>query len=179
MANDIAAAEDGSPVSLYAEAVGAAIRTIRERQKMSASKLARDAQISYTTLHHIERGRPADLKTLLAIAVALNVTIGEIVGIAEARDGGRASGEAVRPTRETSEPVARWGTDGERFALSAEQAAFLDKLCWSFLRAADATGRHSIRALLEDLAVAFGLALDRAAGESAKRAVANKRGSGR
>lgn len=60
-----------------------AIRAIRVRQHMSQSRLAAAAGISLRTLQDYEQGRKridgAKLKTLLSIANALGVCLGEII----------------------------------------------------------------------------------------------------
>ena len=161
-------ADETGSTALYAEALGSAIRDARKRLKLSATEVARRARVSYSTLHHIERGRAPDLKTLLAVAVAMGVSISELVTSAEGQQ--RKADEA--PIVRTTEP---WGFNGEEASISEDQREFLDRLAWAFLRAAHATNRGLTRAILEDLVIACGLAIDQQIGEEAKRAVIKRR----
>lgn len=166
-------AKDKEPIALYAEALGSAIQAARKKAGLSASEVARRARVSYSTLHHIERGRPPDFKTLLTLATAIGVTIPELVTSAENTGSSHA---LVTPAvvREPSEPY--WGSNGgQDFSVSEAQRVFLDHLGWALLKAARATNRGTTRAILEELVVACGLAIDAETGNKARQDVVKHR----
>lgn len=184
----------GGQIDRYAAAVGTAIQTIRQEKKVSGADLARNAEISYTTLHHIERGRPADMKTLLAIATALGVTVLDIVSRAEGVPAAQVAQAAPEPDPATlahafagqrasdyqvpdPSPASRldqaWAP--RHSAVTDEQRAWLDRLTWSLLRAADMTNRAATQVMLEELAVSVGLAVDHSTGDDIRRAVNEQR----
>lgn len=178
----------GGPIDRYAAAVGVAIQNIRQEKRVTGADLARNAEISYTTLHHIERGRPADMKTLLAIATALGVSVLDIVSRAEGvapattstlKGDVREEHTAPEVDRRQSaiDPAARleqaWAP--RHSTLTDEQRAWLDRLTWSLLRAADMTNRAATQVMLEELAVSVGLAVDSSTGDDIRRAVNDQR----
>jgi len=59
--------------------VGATIREIREREKVSAADLAKQCFITASSLHHIEDGSGVSTPTLVLIAHALGISLNEIV----------------------------------------------------------------------------------------------------
>jgi len=76
---------DASPT--YFEALGRAIQALRAERGLSRADLADKAGLSYSYLSEIETGKKAGLssKALLSIARALDVTVGELVGVTEER----------------------------------------------------------------------------------------------
>jgi len=74
--------------------VGATIREIREREKVSAADLAEQCFVSTSSIHHIEDGRGVAAPTLVLIAHALDVSLNEIVSM-EASDALLGESEAA------------------------------------------------------------------------------------
>jgi transcriptional regulator with XRE-family HTH domain len=86
-----------------ARAVGRSIHRLRAAARLSLADLAAAGEISKTTLHGIEQGAGnPTLSTLWALATALGVPLGELLGpdvapvtVVRAGDGPRADGDAV------------------------------------------------------------------------------------
>ena len=57
---------------------GHRIREIRARRQLSIAGLAREANVTRPTVYAAEAGRDVDLDTLVKLATALGVPIGEI-----------------------------------------------------------------------------------------------------
>jgi len=87
-----------------AQAAGRTIRRLRTAAGLSLADLAAAADVSKTTLHGIEQGAGnPTLSTLWALATALGVSLGELLGppapavaVVRAGEGPRADGDAVR-----------------------------------------------------------------------------------
>lgn len=57
---------------------GHRIRELRASRQMSIAALAREAKVTRPTVYAAEAGRDVDLDTLVKIAAALSVPVGEI-----------------------------------------------------------------------------------------------------
>lgn len=86
-----------------ARTVGSTIRRLRRADGRSLAELAAAADLSKTTLHAIEQGEAnPTLGTLWALATALEVSLGELMGpttatvnVVRADEGPRGDGDAV------------------------------------------------------------------------------------
>lgn len=86
-----------------ARTVGSTIRRLRRSDGRSLAELAAAADLSKTTLHAIEQGEAnPTLGTLWALATALKVSLGELMGqasatvdVVRADEGPRVDGDAV------------------------------------------------------------------------------------
>ena len=80
---------------LYAT-IGRNIRACRIRRKITQERLAEQADISLSFLGHIERGtRKLSVETLCKIAVALNCSTDELLGVFPPNEDLRASARAL------------------------------------------------------------------------------------
>ena len=90
------------------EALGLAIRELRDEQGLTQVELARAADTDGTAISHLERGRtnPA-WGTMRRLAAALGVPVSEIAARAERLESERSGRERVTPTGPGAAPRSR------------------------------------------------------------------------
>ncbi|MDX3455022.1 helix-turn-helix transcriptional regulator [Streptomyces sp. ME02-8801-2C] len=72
--------DDNTWITEGRRAIGARIRAERERQNLTQEQLILAARIDRVTLWRVESGQESTLSTLLRIARALEVSLGELTG---------------------------------------------------------------------------------------------------
>ena len=70
------------------EALGRAIRQLREEKGLSQEALAREADLHPTWISHLEAGRNPAWATVKRISAALDVRVSEIAALAEEIEAG-------------------------------------------------------------------------------------------
>src|SRR5690606_30110741 len=126
---------------------GDVIRRLRTDARMSAAELAEASGIARSQIYRIEKGQSPTLETLRKIALALDMTLIELLARIE---GDTAAADVI-----DHPPHPLGGYDVSGSPLPPEDQQLLERLARLCIIAAQRSRRLDTRALFRDLAVGF------------------------